>query len=59
MEAQAQTHHQYMARAVSPGSLDYEQHSPFGTDLSGTVDIPNKIPRRRCVFGSLNASLCQ
>ncbi|KYM83598.1 hypothetical protein ALC53_05998 [Atta colombica] len=26
------------------GPLNYEQHSPFGTDPSGTVDIPNKIP---------------
>lgn len=47
MEARAQTHHQYMARAVSPEPLDYEQHSPFGTDPTGTVDIPDKIPCRR------------
>jgi len=26
------------------GPLNYEQHSPFGTDPSGTVDIPDKIP---------------
>lgn len=40
MEARAQTRHQYMARAVSPGLLDYERRAlSLGTDPSGTVDI--------------------
>lgn len=63
MEARAQTRHQYMARAVSLGPLDYEQHPPVGADPSGTVDIPYKIPcaalPTSCILGSLNAPLCQ
>lgn len=61
MEARAQTRHQYMARAVSRGLLDYEQRAlPRNRSLgdrrySGIKSLASAALASR----SLNAPLCQ
>lgn len=59
MEARAQTRHQYMARAVSPGLLDYERRAlPRNRSLgdrrySGIKSLADAAR----ILGSLNAPL--